>query len=152
MNYHILNFGRLFKNLLLLYNFYWSTILKMFLPQLLNARLANTMIKRLFSQSQPLRQGVNNHSPNNMEKRFLVWSGKYKSIEEVPNFVSPDVMERCRNKVRIRLANIMMLLTVIGCGVMVYSGKEAAKRGETVTKQNLDWHKKYNEQTQKQDP
>lgn len=67
-------------------------------------------------------------------------------------FSSPDVMERCRNKVRIRLANIMMLLTVIGCGVMVYSGKEAAKRGETVTKQNLDWHKKYNEQTQKQDP
>lgn len=60
---------------------------------------------------------------------------------------SAEVMERCRNKVRIRLANIMMALTVVGCGIMVYSGKEAAKRGETVSKMNIDWHKKYNEQT-----
>ncbi|KNC30903.1 hypothetical protein FF38_09311, partial [Lucilia cuprina] len=56
-----------------------------------------------------------------------------------------EVMERCRNTIRIRLANIMMALTVVGCGIMVYSGKEAAKRGETVTKQNLEWHKRYNE-------
>lgn len=50
---------------------------------------------------------------------------------------------------RIRIANIMMLLTVIGCGVMVYSGKDAAKRGETVVKQNMDWHKAYNEKENK---
>jgi hypothetical protein len=40
----------------------------------------------------------------------------------------------------------MMILTVVGCIFMVYSGKQAADRGETVQKMNLDWHKEYNEQ------
>lgn len=55
-------------------------------------------------------------------------------------------MERCRNKVRIRVANIMIGLTILGCFAMVYSGKQAVKRGDSVTKQNLDWHKKFNEE------
>lgn len=54
-------------------------------------------------------------------------------------------MERSRNRIRIRLANIMMLATVIGCVLMVISGKAAQGRGESVTKKNLDWHKQFNE-------
>lgn len=42
----------------------------------------------------------------------------------------------------------MMALTAVGCVIMVMSGKKAAERGETVQKQNLDWHKEYNEQAQ----
>lgn len=55
-------------------------------------------------------------------------------------------MERARNKIRIRLANVMMLLTAVGCIFMVWSGKKAAEKGETVQKMNLDWHREYNEQ------
>lgn len=64
----------------------------------------------------------------------------------MPNYVNQDVMEKSRNKIRIRMANVMMLLTAIGCIVMVWSGKKAAERGETVQKMNMDWHKEYNEQ------
>lgn len=39
----------------------------------------------------------------------------------------------------------MMGLTVIGCAIMVYNGKQAAKRGESVTKQNLEWHNQLNQ-------
>lgn len=46
---------------------------------------------------------------------------------------------------RIRIANIMMIATLLGCGFMVYSGKQAASRGESVQKMNIDWHKEYNE-------
>lgn len=53
-------------------------------------------------------------------------------------------MERANNRVRIRGANIMMLLTAIGCVVMIVSGKKAAESGDSVQKQNLDWHKQYN--------
>lgn len=28
------------------------------------------------------------HRVNNLEKRFLVWSGKYKSVNDVPSFVA----------------------------------------------------------------
>lgn len=58
-------------------------------------------------------------------------------------------MERANNRVRIRGANIMMILTAIGCVVMIYSGKKAAEGGESVQKKNLDWHKAYNEDAAK---
>jgi hypothetical protein len=55
-------------------------------------------------------------------------------------------MERCRNKVRIKVANYMMLVTAIGCIVMVMSGKKAAEHGDSLSKMNQEWHKQYNEQ------
>lgn len=45
---------------------------------------------------------------------------------------------------RIRIANIMIVATLAGCGYMVYSGKQAAGRGESVQRMNIDWHKEYN--------
>ncbi|KAH8373395.1 hypothetical protein KR009_005478 [Drosophila setifemur] len=107
--------------------------------------LISGMVRRSFGTTQMMRQAIKNHEPNNLERKMLVWSGKYKSQADVPNFVSQDVMERCRNKIRIRLANIMIGLTAIGCLIMVYSGKQAAKRGESVSKMNLEWHKQFNE-------
>ncbi|KAJ8951837.1 hypothetical protein NQ318_019812 [Aromia moschata] len=86
------------------------------------------------------------HRVNNLEKKFLVWTGKYKSVDEVPNYVSQAVVERARNRMRIRIANYMMLATAIGCIAMVYSGKQAAKRGESVQQQNLQWHKETQQQ------
>uniref|UniRef100_A0A182QDN9 Uncharacterized protein n=1 Tax=Anopheles farauti TaxID=69004 RepID=A0A182QDN9_9DIPT len=85
------------------------------------------------------------HSPNALEKRMLVFAKRYKSIEEVPNFISQEKMERVRNQVRIKIANYMMIATAIGCIVMVISGKKAQERGESVAQMNLDWHKEYNE-------
>uniref|UniRef100_A0A182WLK6 Uncharacterized protein n=1 Tax=Anopheles minimus TaxID=112268 RepID=A0A182WLK6_9DIPT len=93
----------------------------------------------------------NNHSPNALEKRMLVFTKRYKSIEEVPNFVSQEKMERVRNQVRIKIANYMMIATAIGCIVMVISGKKAQERGESVVKMNLDWHKEYNEKARAED-
>lgn len=57
-------------------------------------------------------------------------------------------MERANNKARIRIANIMMLLTVIACIAMVISGKKASEDGESVQQRNLDWHKQYNQPQQ----
>jgi hypothetical protein len=89
-----------------------------------------------------------NHKVDNFEKKLLVWSGKYKSTDEVPAYVNQDVMEKARNRFRIRTANIMMILTVIGCLYMVFSGKQAQERGESVLKMNQDWHKEYNDKMQ----
>lgn len=86
------------------------------------------------------------HKVNNLEKRFLVWTGKYKTLDEVPNFVSQSVMERTRNRMRIRIANYMILATVLGCAVMVYLGKQDAKEGKSLVKQNIEWHKQIREE------
>lgn len=60
-------------------------------------------------------------------------------------------MERANNRTRIRIANIMMVLTVVGCIAAVISGKQAAGSGDSVQRRNLDWHKEYNESTGKKD-
>ncbi|KAH8286581.1 hypothetical protein KR054_012051 [Drosophila jambulina] len=109
------------------------------------ATLVGAIVRRSFGSTSITRQAIKNHEPNNLERRMLVWTGKYKSQSEVPNFVSQDEMERCRNKIRIRMANIMIALTAIGCAIMVYSGKQAAKRGESVSQMNFEWHKQFKE-------
>lgn len=62
------------------------------------------------------------HRVNNLEKKFLVWTGKYKTVEEVPDHVNQSVVERARNRMRIKIANWMMIFTAIGCVVMVVIG------------------------------
>lgn len=55
-------------------------------------------------------------------------------------------MERSRNIMRIRIANIMMVGVLLACLVMVFSGKKAREKGETVEQQNLLWHKAMQEE------
>lgn len=90
------------------------------------------------------------HRPNDFEKRLLVFTKKYKTTEEIPQYINQDVMERCRNQVRIKIANYMMLATAIGCIIMVISGKKAQERGDSVQKMNLDWHKEYNDKARQE--
>lgn len=55
-------------------------------------------------------------------------------------------MDRARSTFRIKVCNYMLVATLVGCGIMIYSGKQAAERGESVQRQNLEWHKKLNEE------
>lgn len=50
-------------------------------------RACTLLTQRAISSTQILRQTIKNHEPNDLEKRMLVWSGKYKSTAEVPSFV-----------------------------------------------------------------
>lgn len=61
-------------------------------------------------------------------------------------------MEYCRNKMRIRIANYMAVATVVGCILMIWSGKRAAKRGENMANKNLDWHNQYNTRNADEEP
>lgn len=94
-----------------------------------------------FNSSSPENIGSSSHKVDNLEKKFLVWTGKYKSVAEVPAFVPQSTMERARNRMRIKIANYMMVATLVGCIIMAYLGKQDAKKGNTLVKQNLEWHK-----------
>lgn len=48
--------------------------------------LPTTFARRCMSQTPNLRQ-VGSYTPNGLERRMLVWTGKFKSVQEVPNFV-----------------------------------------------------------------
>ena len=55
-------------------------------------------------------------------------------------------MEKAKSKTRIRVTTIMMVLTALGCIVMIYSGKKSHAKGESLQKMNQEWHKKYSEE------
>lgn len=59
-------------------------------------------------------------------------------------------MDKAKNRIRIRLANIMMTVTALGCVIMIFSGKKAHQRGESVAKMNTEWHQEYNKQAEKE--
>lgn len=43
---------------------------------------------------------------------------------------------------------MMIVATLFGCGIMIYSGKRAHEAGESVTKMNLEYHKKIKEEAE----
>lgn len=55
-------------------------------------------------------------------------------------------MERARNRMRIKIANLMMLATALACFAMVMIGRQKRDRGESVEKMNLEWHRRINEE------
>lgn len=60
-------------------------------------------------------------------------------------YFRPDLIERSRSEARIKIANVLMLLTILASLGAVLSGKAAAKRGESVQQINQDFHKQYKE-------
>ncbi|XP_063619505.1 UPF0389 protein CG9231 [Cydia splendana] len=83
------------------------------------------------------------YRPTDFQKFVLVWTKKYKSKEEIPAFVSAEIIERSRSEARIKIANVLMLLTALASFGAILAGKAAAKRGESVHQMNMDFHKQY---------
>lgn len=65
-------------------------------------------------------------------------------------YFSPDVVDRARNRMRIRIANIMMGLTLVACLFMAISGKRAQERGESITLQTIERHKQLREEGERE--
>lgn len=62
---------------------------------------------------------------------------------------SQDSLERARNKARIKINISMGVATLLGCLLMIWSGKKAQKEGQSVVKMNEEWHKKMREEANK---
>jgi len=89
---------------------------------------------------------IQKFEPTKLDRIFLVWSGHYKSKDEIPRVVDKAVLERSRSWSRIRINLGFMVVALVGSFYMVHLGKQAAKRGETVESRNKAWHKKINEE------
>jgi len=93
--------------------------------------------------------GLPTTTPTALDKKFLIWSGVYKSEDQIPKQVAGEIINRVRSWSRIRINIVFLIIATLGGGVMVIQGKEAAKRGESSQQQNLDWHRKNREDFQK---
>ncbi|TRY90798.1 hypothetical protein DNTS_028614 [Danionella cerebrum] len=76
--------------------------------------------------------------PSDFDKKIIVWSGRFKTVEQIPEFVSYEMIDNARNKVRVKVCYLMIGLTILGCFAMVYTGKKAAARHDTLSARNLE--------------
>ncbi|XP_060092822.1 protein FAM162A [Heteronotia binoei] len=91
---------------------------------------------------------VPGYKPNNWDKKILVWTGRFKKAEDIPEIMSFEVVDAARTKVRVRMSYLMIALTIIGCVGMVISGKQAVARNETLTSLNLEKKARLREEAQ----
>ncbi|XP_057552771.1 protein FAM162A [Hippopotamus amphibius kiboko] len=78
------------------------------------------------------------HKPTEWEKKMLIWSGRFKKGDEIPETVSFEMLDAAKNKVRVKISYLMIALTVAGCVLMIIEGKKAAGRHESLTSLNLE--------------
>lgn len=85
-------------------------------------------------------QHMRSIAPTNFDKKILVWTGKYPSIDEVPPLVSDATLNWAKNKFRVYV-NIGMAVATFGIALVVmYFGRRKAERGETVARMNMTRH------------
>ncbi|CAG04240.1 unnamed protein product [Tetraodon nigroviridis] len=89
---------------------------------------------------------VPGYRPSEMDKRFLLWSGRYKTADQIPEFVSFEMIDVARNRARVTICYVMIAATVVACAVMVILGKRAAGRHESLTSQNMEKKAKWKEE------
>uniref|UniRef100_A0A2K5UX07 Protein FAM162A n=1 Tax=Macaca fascicularis TaxID=9541 RepID=A0A2K5UX07_MACFA len=87
---------------------------------------------RTYSHRVPL------HKPTDWQKKMLIWSGRFKKEDEIPETVSLEMLDAAKNKMRVKICYLMIVLTVIGCIAMIIDGKKAAQRNQTLTRLNLE--------------
>ncbi|NXB00415.1 F162A protein, partial [Cnemophilus loriae] len=91
----------------------------------------------------------NERRPTNFDKKVLVWSGRFKKEEDIPRHISSEVLATARNIVRIKVCYIMIVLTVLGCVTTIITGKEAAKKDQTLLRVNTEKKAKWRAEMEK---
>ncbi|XP_032258338.1 protein FAM162A-like [Phoca vitulina] len=80
------------------------------------------------------------HKPTHWERKILIWSGRFKKEDEIPETLLLEMLDAANNKIWGKISYVMTALTVAGCMSMVIEGKKAVKRNEneSLTSLNLD--------------
>uniref|UniRef100_A0A8C5SY16 Family with sequence similarity 162 member B n=1 Tax=Malurus cyaneus samueli TaxID=2593467 RepID=A0A8C5SY16_9PASS len=80
---------------------------------------------------------VASYKPSNFDKKILLWTGRFKTEEEIPLRIPPEMLDKARNKARVKACYIMIGLSIIACFAVIASAKKAAARHESLTSLNL---------------
>ncbi|KAK2859500.1 hypothetical protein Q5P01_004120 [Channa striata] len=88
--------------------------------------------------------------PSDMDKKFLLWSGRFKTADQIPELVSFEMIDAARNKVRVKACYVMMAATIGACVVMVFMGKRAARRHQSLTGMNMEKKARWKEELEKE--
>ncbi|XP_038077962.1 protein FAM162A-like [Patiria miniata] len=83
---------------------------------------------------------IRHREPSNMERKVFVWTGKYKTVDEVPKLVSEAALMSAKTKFRIYINLLMGAATLLAAVAMIIIGRSRAKKGESVSGLNIRRH------------
>uniref|UniRef100_A0A8D0F6Z7 Family with sequence similarity 162 member B n=1 Tax=Strix occidentalis caurina TaxID=311401 RepID=A0A8D0F6Z7_STROC len=76
---------------------------------------------------------VASYKPSKFDKKILLWTGRFKTEEEIPSRIPPEMLDRARNKARVKTCYIMIGLSIVAYVLLL----QAAARHESLTSWNL---------------
>ncbi|KAM7137049.1 protein FAM162B isoform 2-T2 [Molossus nigricans] len=65
------------------------------------------------------------HKPSQFDKKILLWTGRFKALEDIPPRIPREMIDAARNKARVKACYIMIGLTIIACFAVIASAKRA---------------------------
>ncbi|OPJ73146.1 protein FAM162B [Patagioenas fasciata] len=80
---------------------------------------------------------VASYKPSKFDKKILLWTGRFKTEEDIPPRITPEMLDKARNKARVKACYIMIALSVVACFAVIASAKKAAARHESLTSWNM---------------
>ncbi|NWJ01019.1 F162B protein, partial [Crypturellus undulatus] len=86
------------------------------------------------------------YKPSKFDKKILLWTGRFKTEDEIPSWIPPEMLDKARNKARVKACYIMIGLSIIACFAVIASAKKAAARHESLTRWNLAKKAKWREE------
>uniref|UniRef100_G1PF78 Family with sequence similarity 162 member B n=1 Tax=Myotis lucifugus TaxID=59463 RepID=G1PF78_MYOLU len=86
------------------------------------------------------------HKPSQFDKKILLWTGRFKAMEDIPPLIPREMIDAARNKARVKACYIMIGLTIIACFAVIASAKRAVERHESLTSWNLAKKAKWREE------
>ncbi|XP_051648289.1 protein FAM162B [Manacus candei] len=89
------------------------------------------------SRAEQAHKVVASYKPSKFDKKILLWTGRFKTEEEIPLRIPPEMLDKARNKARVKACYIMIGLSIVACFAVIASAKKAAARHESLTSWNL---------------
>ncbi|KGL82932.1 Protein FAM162B, partial [Tinamus guttatus] len=86
------------------------------------------------------------YKPSKFDKKILLWTGRFKTEDEIPPRIPPQMLDKARNKARVKACYIMIGLSIVACFAVIASAKKAAARHESLTSWNLAKKAKWREE------
>ena len=75
---------------------------------------------------------------------YIIISTALIVIHIVYNYHRAEQLHQAQSKGRVRTANLMIVIIIIGCFIAVASGKRDAKAGKSLSRDNQEWHAQIN--------
>ncbi|XP_056343405.1 protein FAM162B [Oenanthe melanoleuca] len=98
------------------------------------------------ARAEQAHRVVASYKPSKFDKKILLWTGRFKTEEEIPLRIPPEMLDKARNKARVKACYIMIGLSIIACFAVIASAKKAAARHESLTSLNLAKKAKWREE------